>query len=59
MNKNYFSTDSTGNKEYFQKDVHSRKITKENKKIKDFSISTDAYKKSLIKIQTIHYEIKD
>lgn len=59
MSKNYFDTDSTGHKEYFRhKDSEIKKhVGKVG--IKEFSISTDEYKKSQVKVKTVRYEIKD
>lgn len=59
MNKEYFDTDSTGSKKYFrQEDAEKRKQVRKVR-IKDFSISTDKYKKTQDKVETVRYEIKD
>lgn len=59
MSKNYFDTDSTGDKGYFQKEDSERKKHGRNVEIKEFSISTDKYRKSQVKVKTVRYEIKD
>ena len=59
MSKDYFDTDSTGAKGYFQKEDSEAKKQEEKEEIKEFSISTDRYRKSEIKVKTVRYEIKD
>ena len=59
MNKEYFDTDSTGYKKYSsQEDAEKRKQVGKVR-IKTFSISTDKYKKTQDKVETVRYEIKD
>jgi len=59
MNKKYFDTDSTGSKKYFQQEDAEKKKQVGKVRIKEFSISTDEYKKTQVKIETVRYEIKD
>lgn len=59
MNKDYFDTDSTGSKKYFQKEEAEKKKQVGKVRIKEFLISTDKYKKTQVKVETVRYEIKD
>lgn len=59
MDKKYFDTDSTGSNDYFKEKnaVDEEHVGKSD--IKDFSIDEGKYKKSQVKMETVHYEIKD
>lgn len=59
MNKKYFDTDSTGSKKYFQQEDAEKKKQVGKERIKESSISTDKYKETQVKIETVRYEIKD
>lgn len=59
MNKKYFDTDSTGSKKYVEEEDAGKKEQVEKVRVKEFSISTDKYKKTKVKVETVRYEIKD
>lgn len=59
MNKKYFDTDSTGYKSHFKQEDAEKKKQVGKVRIKELSISTDKYKKTQDKVETVRYEIKD
>lgn len=59
MTNNYFETESTGSKDYFNNKEKDTNKSPEEKTIEDVVVFTDEYKKVEVTVETVQYEIKD